>query len=257
MGRLRLQVARGRIRIMKFTPHELATNNNELLQDRPGLKMTPGIGGNPRPVPHDPYAQVAYARVVAGLVWPGKNPGSCVVVGENYDWNDRQYHVLDCCSGNDFASFLRNALQLKAMWQICDYYAPSEMAAMVFLVDFNRSQTGKNLHNFLYTEPAFYSKGDVTYHLNLLSELTRPENKKVNYGDSMNGRGEVRGEVRGLPSVINALKDKDVPVAAALAYAVSTMEAFQFQYPKEKEKAKFLGNHLSKRAWQHENHGRI
>lgn len=63
--------------------------------------------------------------------------------------------------------------------------------------------------------------GGISYYVNVLKDLIRPESKRLN----LNSAGRLPGALSKLPESIGALKEGDIPLVTALAYTVTALES--------------------------------
>lgn len=166
-----------------------------------------------------------FQRVVAGIGWPSEKPGAVVVLGEELTVSPGtmpNIHWLGEYETGDLGALLRQAVLYMHDLKVMAFYAGMDQPARSYLLHFNREARDQRKPTLdVLTPPNLVPDGGISYHVNVLKDLLRPESKRL----TLSSKSRLPGALGELPESIGALKEGDCPLVAALAYAVISLKS--------------------------------
>jgi hypothetical protein len=171
-----------------------------------------------------------YGNVVGGLGWPGSKDGCLVVAGvgltEDTDLEAFPIQVLGETVAEDLDQLLRTALKLKDQFSIGHFYGDLENMGMMALLDeFNGDRRKRGLSPLdLYSHPQDKESGRLSFYLQLIKKLTRPNRKILSFGPE----SILPGYLLSLsPEEASKATINNHPIIAAMGYALAVLTAWR------------------------------
>jgi hypothetical protein len=177
----------------------------------------------------NPESKREYGRAAAGLVWPGKNPGYAVIVGED-EMKDtasqvRHYHILAEIEDAGLEAFIVRCHEQAGLFSVTDWYGDSsDRVAGEFLSTYNADLYKRRQQGFyisrapLLNEPSCFEYGVQTIY-----KHTKAGKKTLHIGDKSKLPGYLL-ELR--PEEIKTARAGDYPAIAALGYALAALDTW-------------------------------
>ena len=162
-----------------------------------------------------------FQRVVAGIVFPAKGPGFCVVLGEEalLRGTPKLYWLAEVEEVN-LGNFVRLCIDLKNDYKVQSFYGNPSESDLVFLSEYNRHAADRSMP-IMTVMPLSqsFNNNKISFYINLLKENMRPNNKTV----YLSKDSRLQGRIQGMPKMIADIEANDYPACAALAYAVAVL----------------------------------
>jgi hypothetical protein len=181
----------------------------------------------------DKETGATYGRVIGGLGWPGSRDGFLVVAGvarvEDTDLEAFPITVLGETSAPDVDQLLREVLKAGNDFSPDRIYADTEnLGMMEVLNEFNRDRRRRGL-NPLRLSPSpmvdmVEGSGQLSFYLQLIKKLTRPNRKVLFFGPGSNLPGYLLGlsrEDAGKAAIL------DHPPVAALGVVLAVLTTWR------------------------------
>jgi hypothetical protein len=186
-----------------------------------------------------------YGRTVGGIGWPGDKPGFAVVIGE--DWYPPiGKTVCDCyllaeIETYDLQDMFRWCAEMAAKHGVDAFYGRWVQQPCWALRDFNQGQNRVATRQIDFQPAPFSSsessggrRGEIAYHMSVVRDKLRLENKSLIFGD-VPGSLTVKRFSEVTPEAAAKATDEDFPALAALGYAVTFLSSFPPMWEEFKE----------------------
>jgi len=170
-------------------------------------------------------SQRVYQRVVAGIGWPDAKPGAVCVVGEESGFRPPyQLYLLAEAEEHDAGKFFKICLDLQGKFKISGFYSRLDEVNCEYLNMSNKQRRESRLSTLFVSSAPFSDTGSLQYHLNIVKDKLRIEQKTLHLGES---------RVAGLLAEIQTgelaeIKDSTNPLVTALCYAVSALTVWEY-----------------------------
>jgi len=183
---------------------------------------------------HNPETGVEYARVAAGVQFPGKKQGFACVLGETEARDaaglSRNFHLLAEIEEAGLQTFIERVNELKQIFSIVDIYGdPNDRTAQEFLYAFNLELRERRQRGFYLSRPPLLGeKGQFEYCCQVIFKHVRAGRKTLHFGPASKlpayllefGQEHIRS---GRPD--------DFPAIAALGYVLTALDIWQAWKP--------------------------
>ncbi|GEM_PF-1268581 len=182
----------------------------------------------------NPETKEEYARVVAGVQFPGKKPGFAVVLGETEIRDpasqSRNYYILAELEDAGLQSFIERCHEAAGLYACADWYGdPADRVAQEFLYEFNRQLQEKRQRGFyLSRPPLFGEKAQFEYCCQTIFKHVRAGRKTLHFGPASKLPGFLLefGQEQ-----IRSGKPEDFPAIAALGFALTALDTWPARGP--------------------------
>lgn len=178
----------------------------------------------------NPETGAEYARVAAGVQFPGKKPGFACVLGETEIRDSaglsRYYHLLAEIEEAGLQTFIERVYELTQIFSIVDVYGdPNDRTAQEFLYAFNRELQERRQRGFYLSRPPLLGeKGQFEHLCQVIFKHVRAGKKTLHFGPASKlpayllefGQEQIRSG-----------KPDDFPAIAALGYVLTALDTWQ------------------------------
>ncbi len=179
------------------------------------------------PQPQYRDTERAYQRVVAGIGWPGAKPGAVCVIDEEATYRAPNLYLLDEIEESDPGEFFRVCTDLEGKYSIGKFCSRLDEANLEYLSMWNRQRRESRLSTLSVSGAPFSDDGRVQYHLSIVKDKLRMEQKSLHLGDS-----RVSGLLVEIQTgEVSDIKDSEHPLIASLCYAVSALTVWKYREP--------------------------
>jgi len=168
-----------------------------------------------------------YARVIAGIGWPGIKAGFTVIAGEDFkedpSLKTRHVRVFAEIEDEDLANLFQKCLEARDRYQVEYFFGNTEHRPMMeFLYDFNR-RLKEGIYNLSFALAPFPE--DLGYHARIIHSRIQQGERSLHL--PMNSL--LRGYLMELEKEQVLKADiLDYPAIAALGYALSHIKSYPF-----------------------------
>jgi hypothetical protein len=175
-------------------------------------------------------------RLAATL--PKKTPGALTMWLEEYEFRrNKRYFCAYFKTFTDAGLMMEEARELMKVYEIPDLYIRLTPVERDFVSSWNDMRKYYMRVN-TRTPPRTDETGSITYHLNLLQELTRPGRERVFYGED----SEVPQVMAAVRELFGEATDTDFPAVASVVYGAAACYHHEtIEEVKKKKPYEFLG----------------
>ena len=166
-----------------------------------------------------------YKRIWAGICPPSERPGAIVVVAEELSLRPPAHLFwIDEAQGSATDSLMQRALDLKALYQVQEFYGRTKDRDFYRFLSFsNAKRRGQNLKTIEISEAPNSSEGNISFHIGVLRNRLSPNRKTLHLGESK----LLTAAFQELSMAdVSTAKDFEHPVLAALGYVVAALDEY-------------------------------
>lgn len=162
-------------------------------------------------------------KIVGGIAWPGEKPGAVVILGRE----KKNIHLLAESEESDTGKLLNQCAEFKAWMFVDSFYCRLDPSGMEYLRMWNKERRARGEAPLLFKEAPFSKNEKLSYHMALLKDRLRRENKTL----FLSSESALPGHLQSVPSDVSGIKESEFPAIAALGHAVAVL-AMQISQPK-------------------------